>query len=136
MSASRALQKAVVAALRGDATLANFVGARVYDMQPADAVYPFVSLGPSSFVSDNDECIEGREETLQIDVWARDNGLMHPCRAITDAVYGALHEATLSLDDPYANVECNVTLGAQVFMDPDGLTAHGVVQITAMVETI
>lgn len=135
MSASRALQKAVVAALKANATVSGLVGARVYDMQPADAVYPFVSLGPSSFVPSDDECIEARDETLQIDVWSRDNGLMHPCRAITDAVFAALHEVTLTLDDPYANVETNITL-AQVFMDPDGLTAHGVVQVTAMIETV
>lgn len=135
MSGSRALQKAVVTALRADATVAGLVGARVYDMPPAAAVYPFVSLGPSSSVPADDECIDAREESLQIDIWDRSNGLMHPCRAITDAVYAALHEISLTLDDPYANVETNVTT-AQVFMDPDGLTAHGVVQIIAMVETI
>lgn len=133
MSASRAFQKAVVAALKADATVASFVGARVYDMAPADAGYPYLSLGPSSTVPDDDEGIEGREETLQIDVWDRSNGLMHPCRAIADAVYAALHEVTLSLDGAYANVETNVTL-MQVFADPDGLTAHGVVQVTGMIE--
>lgn len=134
MSASRALQKAIVAALKADATVAASVGARVYDMAPADAAYPFISFGPTSVVPDNAELITGREETVQVDIWDRSNGLMHPARALADAVYDVLHEETLTLDDPYANVECNVTL-LQVFMDPDGLTAHGVVQVTAMVET-
>ena len=133
MSASRAYQKAVVAALKADAGVAAFVGSRIYDMAPADASYPYISLGPSSVVPDNADCIEGREETIQIDVWDRSNGLMHPCRAIADAVYDALHEVTLTLDDPFANVETNVTL-MQVFGDPDGITAHGVVQVTGMVE--
>lgn len=135
MSASRAFQKAVIAALKADAGVAAFVGSRVYDMAPAAEDYPYISLGPSSTVPDNDECIEGREETVQIDVWDRSDGLMHPCRAITDAVYAALHEITLTLDDPYANVETNVTL-AQVFGDPDAITAHGVVQVTGLIETV
>ncbi len=124
-----------MAALKADTAVADFVAARIYDFPPADATFPYISLGPSSVVPDNADCIEGREETLQIDVWDRSNGLMHPCRAIVDAVYSAFHEVTLTLDDPYANVETNVTL-MQVFMDPDGLTAHGVVQVTGMIETV
>jgi hypothetical protein len=133
MSASRAFQKAVVARLKVHAGVSAAVGAKVYDTPPADAAYPYISFGPSSAVPDDEEGIWGREETLQIDVWTRDNGLLHPCRAITDAVYDALHEVTLDLDMPWANVETNVTL-LQVFQDIDGITGHGVVQVTGMVE--
>jgi hypothetical protein len=135
MSASRAFQKAIAARLKAHAGVAALVGARVYDTPPADAVCPYLSFGPSSAVPDDEEGIWGREETLQIDVWTRANGLLHPCREITDAVYDALHEVTLDLDMPYANVETNVTL-LQVFQDPDGITGHGVVQVTGMVERI
>lgn len=133
MSASRAFQKAVVSALQADPAVAAAVGARIYDTPPIDAVYPYISLGNMDTTPDNDEGIEGRVTTLQIDIWSRDNGLRHPCRAIVDAVYAIFDEATLALDGPYANVETNVFL-AQDFMDPDGLTAHGVVQVSAMIE--
>lgn len=135
MSASRALQKALIARLKADAGVAAFVGARIYDQAPADAAFPFISLGPSSVVPADAECIRAREETIQFDIWSRDNGLLHPCRAISDAVYDALHQTTLALDSPYANLEVNITL-MQTFLDADGLTAHGVLQVAAMVETV
>jgi hypothetical protein len=135
MSSSRAFQMAVAARLKAHAGVSAAVGAKVYDTPPAVAAYPYISFGPSSAVPDDEEGIRAREETLQVDVWTRDNGLLHPCRAITDAVYDALHEVTLDLDMPYANVETNVTL-LQVFQDPDGITGHGVVQVTGMVERI
>jgi hypothetical protein len=134
MSASRAYQKAIAAALEADPAVAALVGARIYDNPPKDPAFPHVVLGATDFVPTDEECIDGREETIQIDVWARNDGKLHPCKAVVDAVYGALHQVTLALDDPYANVETNVTL-VRVFADADGITAHGVVQVTAMIET-
>jgi hypothetical protein len=133
MSASRAFQKAVVARLKADATVASQVGARIYDIEPAEAVYPYITLGDMDTVSDDEEGIAGRVTTLQIDIWCRDNGLRHPCRAIVDAVYAAFHEVTLDLEMPWANVETNVFLARDV-RDPDGLTTHGIVQVSAMIE--
>lgn len=134
MSASLAYQEAIVAALKANATVAALVADRVFGRPPVGAAFPYISIGASDFVPTDDECIDSREETLQIDVWDRSDGRLNPCRGVVDAVYVALHQTTLTLDDPYANVETNVEL-VRVFLDADGLTAHGVVQVMAMIET-
>ncbi len=139
MSASQALQRMIVAVLKADAAVSAVMGARVYDEAPTDAVFPMIEIGASDFRPDDDigdgsgPCIVGREETVQIDVWHRDQGRRGPCRASVDAVYAALHRADAALDDPYALVAITVEL-ARVMGDPDGITAHGVVQVTAVVE--
>jgi hypothetical protein len=121
MRVSRAFQKALVATLKAHAGVSALVGSRVYDVVPVTAVFPYISLGPSSVVPDCADCIDGREEMVQLDVWDRSSGLTHPCPAITDALCLALHKVTLTLEDLFANVETNVTL-MQAFLDPDGLT--------------
>lgn len=127
MSASSALQKAIIAAMRGDATLSALVGDRIYDEPPSGATKPFVSLGPTSFFPDPRDCIPTRIETVQIDVWTAGQNRRQPCKAICNAVEGVLDGATLSLDDPYALGTCDLTLG-RVLDDPDGITKHGVLQ--------
>lgn len=130
MSASRALQKALKAKID-----AASLGVTVYDGAPVGTVPPFIEFGSSDFGDENAECITMREQTIQIDVWRRDQGQLHPTRYLTDLVYDAVHEASLTLDDPYACIDCRVTL-VQVFLDRDGITAHGVVQVTALIETV
>lgn len=127
MSASSALQKAVIAAMRGDATLASLVGDRIYDVPPGGAPKPFVSLGPTSFFPDPRDCMPARIETIQVDVWTVDQSRRQPCKAICNAVEAVLDGATLALDDPYALGTCDLTLG-RVLDDPDGITKHGVLQ--------
>lgn len=45
MSAERALLAAIRSALVGDASVSAAVGARIYDDPPADAAFPYVTLG-------------------------------------------------------------------------------------------
>lgn len=132
MSASAELQKFIYDVLVADAGVGAIVGDRIYDHPPEDATFPFLSFGASDYVITDDECIVGREETLQVDCWTRDQGRKRPCRELVDAVKAALHEAD-GVFTTNALVEIRVT-AARVFDDPDGLTAHGVVTVTAMVE--
>ncbi len=133
MSRSRGFQAALVAWLKADAGVASLVADRVYDMPTSAPVYPHVAIGPSDTVPEDDELIDGVAETVQLDVWSRDQGRVGPCKAIVDAVYEALHEAPLDLPDPWALQEVRVVL-ARVMLDPDGVTAHGVVQVTGRIE--
>lgn len=127
MSASRAAQKALFDALNG------VISAPVYDGVPSAAAFPYVEFGASDFVPDNVDCITGRVETIQIDVWSRNQGKKHPTKVIVDEIYNVLHEQTLTMDDPYACATCDVVL-ARVMDDPDGITTHGVVQVSVAVE--
>lgn len=132
MSASAELQKAVYDRLAADAGVAAIVGTRIYDNVPADAATPYLSFGPSDYAPEDAECVTGRRETLQVDCWTRDQGRLRPARELADAVKTALHDAPLALANA-ALVEIEVTL-VRVLQDPDGITGHGVIQATALIE--
>lgn len=133
MSSDYALQVAVLAALSANTAVTDIVGDAIYDNVPSDADFPRITFGPSDLVPDDAECLEGEEVSLQVDCWSRDNGKLHPCRTLVGAVKKAIHEKPLTLPDPYALNEVRVTL-ARVFRDPDEITAHGVVTVTALIE--
>ena len=128
MGISSDLQKLIVARLK---SAVPAVGERVYDGPSETAQMPYVSIGPSYFTPDDVECIPGRNETLQIDVW----GASKPNRA---AVKDAVDEVVDALDG-YADTAAltmhplRVSL-VRVMDDVQQDIIHGVVQVEAMVE--
>ena len=69
---------------------------------------------------------------MQLDIWARDGGRVRPAREIVDAVQEALHLAPLMLTvNALALIR---VVSARVLLDPDGLTAHGVILVEAVIE--
>lgn len=130
---SRALQAAIIQSLRGNANVAAVVGDRVFDGVPEGAEFPMISLGPSSDVDEELDCLSVEEHTQQIDVWSRDNSRMGPCKDIMDAVKAAIHNKPLILQDPYAVSTVRV-LGKRIVKDPDGITSHGILTVTVMLE--
>jgi hypothetical protein len=132
MSVSAELQKAVLAALLADSAVAAIVGTRVFDRMPADGDYPCVTFGPSDYTLSELTCLESRVEALQIDCWTRADGRIWPARELADAVVAALHNAALSMA-VNAFVTARVD-GVRVFLDADGVTAHGVVTLEAVLE--
>lgn len=132
MSASVGLQDVILVALRGNPGVTALVGSRIWDQAPADPAYPHITLGPSDFYTDDAECIFGRVETVQIDIWSRDQGKKWPCKKIVDAVKAALHghAADMGAD---ALVGLDVTL-CRVMDDVDEITVHGIVQVEATIE--
>ena len=107
----------------------------VWDRVPANAWggprKGYISFGSTDVISDDAECIVGGTHTFQIDCWSRAVGRV-ACKQIVDAVKNALHEKDVELADN-ALVEMRVDF-RQVMDDPDGLTTHGVVAVTAMIE--
>lgn len=133
-SASRELQKTIYNALVADAAVGALVGNRIYDRMPSDGEYPCITFGPADEITDDADCIDGEEHSAQIDVWSRDQGRMGPCKDIVAAAKTALHDANLTIADPFALVFIRV-VGTRVFSDSDGITSHGVVTVQAMIET-
>ncbi|MGN6307316.1 MAG: DUF3168 domain-containing protein [Mesorhizobium sp.] len=137
MSVSAALQKLLYEALRADTGVSAMVGGRVYDRIPADAagqvtaIYPHIGFGAYDFVPDDSDCIFAGEHTIQLDIWSRAVGKVE-AKTITDAVRRLLRDYEADMGD-YGLVEMRVDL-AQVIGDPDGLTSHGIVQVTALIE--
>ncbi|TIN10386.1 MAG: DUF3168 domain-containing protein [Mesorhizobium sp.] len=133
------LQTLLYTTLRDDLGVAALVSGRVYDRvsrasYPSGAItatYPYISFGPHNVIDDGADCIESGEHTFQLDCWSRAVGQLE-CKSIVDAVKSALHERELTLTNN-ALVEIRVFM-RRVFNDPDGLTAHGVVMVSAVVE--
>lgn len=135
MSALAELQKLVIDTLKADAAVSAIVGANVFDHPPSSDPFPRITMGAFNSVPDDGECISSDEITLQIDCWSRDGGNKHPCSTIVNAAQKALHNANLSLPDPYALISIRVVL-VRVVDDPDGLTAHGILTVRAQVEEV
>lgn len=127
------LQKLIYETLRDDSGVNALVAGRIYDGRPENAVFPNITFGPVDVLEDDADCIDGEEHNLQLDIWSRDNARMGPCKTIIAAVKAALHRAVLTLPDPDALALIEVP-SARVMLDPDGITAHGVVRVRALVE--
>jgi hypothetical protein len=132
VSASADLQKLIFDRLVADTGVHAIVADRIFDNRPDVATFPCITFGPSDVVEDDAECITGRIETIQLDCWARSNARVNAVKPLVDAVKTALH---LFHAEPESSalVELRV-IAMRTFMDPDGLTAHGVVTVQAIME--
>lgn len=131
-SVSVELQDAVLGLLRADTDVAALVQGRIYDHMPASGGYPCITFGPSDYIEEDADCITARRETLQLDCWVQDHGRLWPARQLADAVKSALHLADAALVQ-HALVEMRVGQ-VRVIPDPDGVTGHGIVPVTALIE--
>ena len=130
-SASTELQTAIYNALISAPAVSAIVGTNVVDGKPAS--YPAISFGPSDFVPEDMDCIDGREETIQIDCWVRDGSKrLRPAKDLADAVYNALHNQPLQMN-VHALTRIYVE-SVRAMMDPDGLTSHSWLSVTAEIE--
>lgn len=132
MSVSNALQAAIYVRLTTFAPLMALIGAKVYDMPPQDAVYPFVSFGPMDALTDDADDVAGDEVSLQLDVWSAAQDGQREAKAICDAIHAALHRWSGSIDPGgLAMIEVS---RRQVIPDPQEHLSHGIVTVDCAVE--
>lgn len=125
------LQGAIVTRLKAHSAVTTLIAQRVYDEVPPNAAFPYVSFGPSDEISDDAECINGFEVTMQLDAWSRAVGFPE-CRQIADAVRQALHNYEFNLSsNALVTFEHRIT---RMFRDPDGKTSHAAMTFSAIVE--
>jgi hypothetical protein len=127
------LQKLVYDTLRLNADIVALAGG-VYDRVPTDPFKgktAYISFGPSDTVEDGADCVTSGVHTLQIDVWSVAVGQVEAKRLV-HLVTKALHLQELVLTDN-ALAEIRIEF-SRVFTDSDGLTTHGVVNVTASIE--
>jgi len=143
MDASLELLMAAVARLRSTPAIVAYVGPRIYDRVPqkADgtwiAQFPFISIGPTTVMPDDFDCVPSEEITIQFDVWSTATSgegadSVMP-RKIANLVKRALHNVDLTLTS-------NALVTLQHVMtrsvgDPNPAIYHYAVQFTATVET-
>lgn len=134
MSVSVSLQALIRARLVAEPAVTALVGQRVFDAPKNKVQYPYISFGPSDYVPDDYDCINGRIETQQIDVWSTALDGKAEAKRIVDAVKAALHDAA-SEPDVGALVSMRVTL-ARVMDDPQPGVFHGILTIEANMEDV
>lgn len=129
-----ALQKALIAHLRADATLKTLLGdpARLWDQAPRAAACPHLTLARSeSRPVEADGC--GVEHVLTLRCASRFEGV-EEAKAICAAVRAAIHEAPLAADGVRA-IAIRATY-ADVFRSSDHRRTWGVVRVRAVTEDI
>ena len=139
MSGSLEFHDMIVARLRADAGVNALVAGRVIDgplpsgaTPLPDKQFPCVTMGESSVIPDDEECVEGTREVVTVNCWTREGGKIWTVKQLSAAVRKALHDydgtlATASLKS------CRVILVRNV-LDPDGITGRGIVQVEGLVE--
>lgn len=125
------LQKAILAALKGDATLTAAIGQRVYDHAPADVPFPYLSFGRTSIYDWSTGTESGTEQLFTMHVWSKAKGkketleLMERARAVLDA-------AALVLDGhKLVNLRQEFS---EVRYDDDLSVYHGLLRFRAVTE--
>lgn len=130
-SPSLEIQGAIVARLKATAAVTALVGTRVYDSVPAGATFPYITLGEGDETSDDVDCVNGFEISLDIDVWSGSPGFPEAKR-ISNEIRNALKDPPLSISDN-ALVYFNHRQ-TRTFRDPDGVTSHAVLTFEAFAE--
>jgi hypothetical protein len=131
MIAALDLQAAIVAALAVDADLAALVDDRIHDGAPRATDFPSITFGEAGQADWSSDREPGGDVRLTLHVWSRAIG-KREAWTIIGHLMRLLHDAPLALDDN-ALVLLRVTF-AEVRLDPDGQTEHGVVRLAALVE--
>jgi hypothetical protein len=131
MSASLALQGAIVAALKADAAVAAIVAGRIFDIIPPGAQMPYISLGEDQVLPDGGDCFDAYDIRSAIHLWSRKVG-MPEVKRLAAAVDAALGDE-LAVPGHFI-IECGVT-DTRFLRDPDGLTSHAVLSLQTLIET-
>lgn len=142
MDASYDLILAALTRLRATATVTSLVGTRIYDRVPEDqsgtpiVTYPYLSIGPSTSIPADYDCLGGEEVTIQFDAWSSGAGEAYgtvQVRKIADAVKRALHDVDIALStNALVSLQWEMT---RVIDDPNPAINHAVIQFTAEIET-
>ncbi len=131
-AASADLQKAMFAALTGNAALVALMGgARIFDRAPTDAAFPFVTFGRTSVFDWSTSTEDGLEHLVTLHVWSKAKGRKEAF-AVLDAVRRALG-TPLSLDDQHlVNFRFEFS---EVTFDDDISVHHGLLRLRAVTES-
>lgn len=119
------IQKAVFA------RLSDRLAVPVFDDVPQGTPCPYVVIGEDDSESfDTDESL-GLETDVTIHVWTEYSGRKQ-AKDITAQIYAALHRYALPVDG-MSTVDC-IFEYQDSFLDPDGVTRHGVIRFRLTTE--
>lgn len=118
-----ALQQAMYTRLSGDTELVTTLGAAVYDHVPDGAPMPYVVIGDVTEAPNDTMGVTGRDLTVVVHVWSQYQG-MKQVKQIADRVDDLLDRWSPTVTG-WSAVQMQQEF-FETFMDPDGVTRHGV----------
>jgi hypothetical protein len=131
MSESNALQRLIFDRLSSFPAVTAIVGTRITDAPPSTLPQPSITFGPSDIVPEDFTCFSGRVETIQIDCWSEAQDGKREVKALTDAVYKALH---LYNAEPSSGALVQMRVGVMRVLDDPAGGFHGIVQVECEME--
>lgn len=130
-SPSFELQDEIVDRLKASSAVAAFVGNRVYDSVPEKPTFPYITVGEGDETSDDADCVDGFEISLDIDVWSRAPGFPE-AKKISDEIRRALKSPELTI--PTNALVYFRHRQTRFLRDPDGKTSHAVMTFEGFAE--
>lgn len=124
------VQKAMYAALTGDATLMALVTG-VHDRVPAGAAFPYITIGEVSGTDWSHKTGAGQRVSVTLHAFSRQGGRKEAA-SILDRVHALLHDANLSVEGQHA-VMIRYD-GGEITLETDGLTYRGSARFTVLTE--
>lgn len=132
-SLSNNLQKAVHDRLIGFAGMSVLIGTGVYDIPPADAQLPYVTIGDDDIHQEDVSCKNAFRVFFQVDGWSEYGGYKE-VKDIAQAAYDALHEYPLTIVG-YRVISVN-HVKTNYLREPDGILSHSVSDFVAYIEAL
>jgi len=129
----KSVLKAIITALKADATISGIVGSRVYTNVPQNATFPYMVVAIQSLPFDT-KTDNGMSHTIDISGYSRKNS---PAQAadLRSAAYDIMHkgESNLTLDS--GNLSSMLYSGiGNVLKEPDGVTWKSLLRFNAIVD--
>lgn len=127
------LQKALFGALANDAVLTGLLGgSKIFDHAPADARFPYVTFGRTSFYDWSTSTEGGVEQLFTLHVWSKAKGKKE--------IYGIMEQVKLRLDDAGLVLDTHRLVGlrfdyGEARYDEDVAVHHGLLRFRAVIET-
>lgn len=101
MSITNALRNGVIATLQGNAGVSAIVGTRAYASRPRQPTMPFLAVSEISYSALQQDGFERTLYTFQVNATYSTDKRALSVVPLADAVVAALHQANISLADPY-----------------------------------
>lgn len=128
------LQKAVFAALRGNAALVALLGGpKIHDQAPANIDFPYLTFGRTSVYDWSTDTESGTEQLFSVHVWSKSQG-KREALAIMEVVRGLLDDATLNLGTQHL-VSMRLEFSETRFDDRLSVQ-HGLLRFRAVTEPV
>jgi hypothetical protein len=133
MSAATELQKAIFAALRGEAALvAALGGPKIFDHAPANIAFPYFTFGRSTVYDWSTATEQGSEHLVTLHVWSKAKGKAETL-TLMDLAGARLHDAELALAG-HRLVNLRLEFSDARF-EEDVSAYHGLLRFRAVTET-